>query len=174
MASLERIFLSKDNMRDISAYLKTDATMIMKSWAAKRNLDDYESVQLDYTEALGFINNEFVAMYEQQNDPKPVTYGQKFPKYRIKGGVEEYSPSDYRSHDAQLTQEVFRSNNNFRYGNKLKKWETSLYTRHYDREEHEHGLKDTRELETLERGFCTNGVVAPNPYKGSDTIIWGL
>lgn len=170
--SLERMFLSDSNTRDLTAYLGRDATAEMKTYAAAENLDDYESVQMDYSEALDFVNNKFVKERKNKGYELNMSVGQKYPKFYIDEGVERYSVDDFRTHDAQLTQEVQRSNANFRYNNKLKKWETSLYTRNYDRDYHETGLRDTRELNTLVRGYRMGKIYGPNDYESADSTMY--
>lgn len=170
--SLEKMFMSDSNIRDITAYIRRDATVEMKRWAIKKNLDDYESVQMDYSEALDFTNNQFVKEHKNKKYELNMAVGQNYPKYYIDEGVERYNAEDFRKHDAQMTQEVIRSNANFRYGNKFKSWETHLYKRHYDRDEHENGLRDTRELNTLERGYNMDKIYGENPYESSDSTMY--
>lgn len=170
--SLERMFLSKSNIRDITAYIGRDASAEMEKWASTKNLDDYESVQMDYGEALDFANNEFVKVHKNKAYELNTAVGQDYPKYYIDGGVERYSVNDFRAHDAQFSQEVQRNNSNFRYGNVIKKWETSLYKRHYDRDEHEKGLRDTRELNTIIRGYRMGKIYGPNDYESADSTMY--
>jgi len=170
--SLEKMFLSDSNVRDLTAYIGRDAATEMKKWASKKNLDDYESVQMDYSEALDFANIEFSKEHKHKGYELNMATGQDYPKYYIDEGVERYNVEDFRMHDAQKTQEVMRSNANFRYGNKFKKWETSLYKRHYDRDEHENGLRDTRELNTLERGYNMEKIYGDNPYESADSTMY--
>ena len=170
--SLEKMFLSDSNIRDVTAYLKRDASKEMSEWARTHDLDDYESIQMDYSEALDFANNEFVKVHKNKLYELNMAKGQDYPKYYINEGVERYSVNDFRSHDAQTTQEVHRSNANFRYGNAIKKWETSLYKRHYDRDYHESGLRDTRELNTLNRGYRMGKIYGANDYDSSDSGMY--
>ncbi len=172
--SLEQLFLSKSNINDVSAKLGRHAYTEMKQWASSANLDDYESIQMNWNESLDFANNKFVKKYKNKPYELNMSAGQNYPKYYIGEGVERYNVDDWRSHDAQQTQEVFRTNDNFRYGNKFKKWETSLYKRHYDRDEHEHGLRDTRELDTLVRGYRMDKIYGPNDYESSDSIMYKI
>lgn len=170
--SLENMFLSDNNIKDVTAFIGRDASMEMKKWAANKNLDDYESVQMDYSEALDFANIEFAKGHKHKGYELNMARGQDYPKYYIEEGVERYNTEDFRLHDAQYTQETMRSNSNFRYDNKFKSWETSLYKRHYDREEHENGLRDTRELNTLERGYRMGKIWGPNDYESADSTMY--
>ena len=114
--SIEGMFLSASNIRDITAYIGHDATKEMKDYASHKPLDDYESIQMDYSETLDFINNDFVKKHKNKGYELSMATGQAHPKYYIDEGVERYGVNDFRSHDAQSTQEVHRSNENFRYG----------------------------------------------------------
>ena len=170
--SLERIFLSKNNIRDLSAYIGRNAGKEMNVWASKNNLDDYESVQMDYTEALDFANNKFAKAHKSDGYELNMSTGQDYPKYYIDEGVERYNVDDFRKHDAQSTQEVMVSNSNFRYDNKFKAWETHMHKRHYDHEEHENGLRDIRELNTLEKGYNMDKIHGENPYTSADSTMY--
>jgi hypothetical protein len=173
--SLEAMFLSKSNTRDLTAYLGRNALKEMKAWAAKKSLDDYESVSMDFSETLDFANTEFVKDHKQKGYELNMAEGQKHPKFYIDEGVERYNVDDFRTHDAQSTQEVFRSNANFRYGNKIKQWRIKQHSHHYDRDAHEAGLRDTRELNTLQRGYNMSSIYkgsAGNPYVSSDSIAY--
>ena len=165
--SLERMFLSDSNIKDVSSYLGRPLKKEMILWASKRKLDDYESVQMDYSEALNFANIEFAKKYKLDDVEINMASGNKFPKYYIQDGVANYDVEDFRKHDAQQVQSVMVSNANFRYGNKFKKWETSLYKRYYDTKEHENGLRDTRELLTLDKKYNMENIYGENPYKSS-------
>lgn len=170
--SLEEMFLSDSNIRDVSAYIGRNAREEMREWASKKNLDDYESVQMDYSEALDFANIEFSKQHKNKEYELDMSAGQNYPKYYIDEGVERYNVNDFRSHDAQVTQEIMRSNANFRYNNKIKQWRIGQHKRHYDREEHENGFRDIRELNTLERGYRMEKIWGPNPYESSDSAMY--
>ena len=115
MVSMEATFLSKSNIRDISAFIGRDSTNEMKKWVKNKKLDDYESVQMDYSEVLDYINIEFVKIHKKKPDGVSMQDGSKYPKYKITDNVEGYTVDDFRTHDAQYAQEVIRSNENFRY-----------------------------------------------------------
>lgn len=172
--SLEKTFLSKQNIKDISAYLGRDSTAEMVKWAKKKSLDDYEYISMDFSETLDFTNKEFIKEHNSIKETYTLnmSMGQKYPKLFIQDGVEYYNVNDWRTHDAQTVQEVFRSNKNFRYNNEIKKWETSLYKRNYDRQFHSEGLRDTRELNTLVRGYKMDDIFEKNPYESSNSIMY--
>ena len=170
--SLEKMFLSDQNIRDMTAFIGRDVTDEMRKWVNGRNLDDYESVQMDYSEALDFVNIQFSKEHKNEGYELDMSRGQNYPKYYIDEGVERYNAEDFRLHDAQYTQETMRSNANFRYNNKFKSWETGLYKRHYDREEHDKGLRDTRELDTLQRGYSMEKIWGPNDYESADSTMY--
>jgi hypothetical protein len=170
--SLEKMFLSDFNVRDISGRMGRNAENEMKIWAASKKLDDYESVQMDYSEALDFANNEFSAKHLRKKPELNMAAGQDYPKYYIEEGVERYDVDDFRTYDAQQVQEVMRSNANFRYGNKIKEWRIGQHKRHYDKEEHEKGFADTRELNTLERGYNMSKIYGPNEYESADSTMY--
>lgn len=170
--SMESIFLSKQNIKKLSASIGRNATKEMVDWTKVKKLDDYESVHMDKSEVLDYLNSEFIKAYKKEPVNVILQDGRKYPKYKIADSVEGYTVDDFRTHDAQFVQEVFRTNENFRYGNRLRKWETGLYKRHYDREEHEAGLRDTRELNTLERGYDMEKIYGENEYTSSDSIMY--
>lgn len=170
--SIEDMFLSPSNIRDLSAYIGRDVTSDMKKWVSVHDLDDYESIQGDYSEALDYANNNFVRRYKNKPYTLDMSAGQNYPKYFIQDGVERYNVNDWRSHDAQCTQETHRSNANFRYGNRFKKWQTSMYKRHYDIESHVDGLRDIRELNNLNRGYNMDKIYGNNPYESSDSLLY--
>lgn len=143
----------------------------MHNWALHKKLDDYESVRMDYLEALEFANNEFIEEYKPKEVEINTSAGQKFPKYYIAEGVENYNVEDFRHHDAKPLPNVMRSNANFRYGNVIKKWETNLYKRNYDRDEHAAGLGDIRELYNIDRGYNMEKIHGANEYASSDFIM---
>jgi hypothetical protein len=145
----------------------------MKMWAKKNSLDDYESVHMDFSEVLDFINAKFIREHAHKDYELNMSAGQAHPKYYIEDGVERYSVNDWRTHDAQTVQEVFRSNSNFRYGNAIKQWRIGQHKHHYDREAHAAGLKDTRELNTIQRGYNMDDIYGPNKYESSDSIMYG-
>jgi hypothetical protein len=170
--SLEKMFLSESNTRGMSGRLRRDADKEMKVWASTKNLDDYESVQMNYSEALDFVNNEFSSKHIQGKSELNMAAGQDYPKYIIEDGVENYNVNDFRTHDAQFVQEVMRSNANFRYGNKIKEWRIGQHKRHYDKKEHAKGFADTRELNTMERKYNMEKIYAANEYESSDSIMY--
>lgn len=171
--SLEAMFLSKANAKEMRGYLGRDPLKEMKKWASSAGLDDYESVSMDFSEALDFANAKFIKAHKHRGYELNMTKGQKHPKYYIDEGVERYSVDDWRTHDAQSTQEVFRSNANFRYKNAIKQWRIGQHRHHYDRDSHEAGLKDIRELNTLQRGYNMGGIYGPNKYMSSDSVAFG-
>ena len=170
--SMERLFLSKNNIRDVSASLGRNAVAEMSKWATENPLDDYESVRGDYYETLDFVNNSFIKHARNKPYELNMKSGQNYPKYYIDEGVERYNVNDFRSHDAQSTQEVMRTNADFRYNNKIKLWHRSAHIRQYDRDEHENGLRDTRELNTLTRKYNMDKIHAENPYKSSESYMY--
>lgn len=172
-SSLELMFLSKSNTKEVGSLLGRNANKEMQSWASKQQLDDYESVQLDFSEALDFVNKQFVKDHRNAEYELNMAAGQKYPKHYIDSGVERYNVEDWRTHDAQHTQEVFRSNANFRYNNEIKQWRVGPHKRHYDKETHETGLKDTRELNTIQRKYNMKDILGPNPYVSSDSLMYG-
>ena len=127
---------------------------------------------MDYSEALDFANIEFSAKHKHKQYELNMATGQDYPKYYIDEGVERYSVDDFRKHDAQQVQETMRSNANFRYGNKIKGWRVGQHKRHYDREEHENGFADIRELNTLERGYRMDKIYGPNDYESADSTMY--
>jgi hypothetical protein len=166
------MFICTKNIRDVSAYIGRDAGKEMIEWATTQTLDDYESAQGDYSEALDLVNNRFVKLHKTKPYELNMARGQDYPKYYIDEGVERYSTEDFRQHDAQKVQDVIRTNENFRGGNKIKTWHVSQHKRHYDRGEHEAGLRDIRELNTLERGYNMDKIYGANPYESSDSIMY--
>jgi hypothetical protein len=146
----------------------------MVKWVKHRDLDDFESVQDDISEALDYVNKLFVdehklKPFELNLSGRDVVSGRDllYPKYYIDEGVEYYNTNDYRTHDAQATQETFRSDKNFRYGNKIPRWQTSVHARHYDRSEHERNLPDIRELDSFMLGYDMSKIYEENPYVSS-------
>jgi hypothetical protein len=170
--SLEKMFLDKSNIYEISTHIGRDARKDMYIWASKRKLDDYESIRMNYMEVLNFVNIEFYKTHKIDDYEINMSAGNKYPKYYIESGVEQYKVKDFRIHNTQQLQNVIRSDANFRYGNKIKKWESSLYKRHYDKYEHESGLGDTRELNTIERGYNMDEIYSKNPYESSDSVMY--
>lgn len=170
--SVEKLFLAKTNVSDVSAAIGRHVLKEMIEWATHNPLDDYESVYGDYSEALDFANKKFINTTKNKPYELNMTHGQNYPKYYIDEGVERYSVEDFRAHDAQKTQEIMRSNANFRYNNKIKLWHRSAHIRHYDKNEHENGLRDTRELNTLERGYNMDKIYGDNPYKSSESHMY--
>lgn len=172
--SLEELFLSSRNVSWVSKKLKYDALEDMKKWAGENELDDFESIWMDYSEALDYANKQFIKTktnvldrvtrelsFRETSRPR---VERKYPKAFIPGGTFGYTVTDFRNKDAYYEQEVFRTNANFRYNNKIKSWQTHLHTRHYDRDS-EIGRKDTRSLETLVRGYNMDNIFSPNPYE---------
>lgn len=172
--SLEELFLSNRNVSVVSKKLKYYALEDMKKWARENNLDDFESIQLDYSESLDYANKQFIKTKTDVLDKvtrelsfsetsRPLAEG-KYPKAFIPDGTFDHTAVDFRNKDAYYEQEVFRTNANFRYNNKFKSWQTHLHTRQYDRDS-EMGRKDTRSLETLVRGYNMDNIFSPNPYE---------
>jgi hypothetical protein len=172
LKSLEAMFLGRSNIKYVESRLGRSASIEMKTWTLKQSLDDYESVQSDFSEALDFANKQFIKAHQHEEYGISTAEGQNYPKCYIKGGVEGYNPEDWGMHDAQFTQEVFRSNNNFRYKNEIKQWRIGQHKHHYDRVEHEAGLKDTRELNNHVRGYNMKDVLGSNPYVSSDSLLF--
>jgi hypothetical protein len=172
--SLELLFLSVANTRDLKAYIGRDVRKEMIAYANKRNLDDTESVQDDLYEALEYVNIEFSKpLIAKPYEGKVSKDGAAYPKYYISDGVEDYNVEGMRQHDAQVTQEVYRTNANFRYGNVIKPWEVSLYTRNYDRDPKAQGLRDTREIaNVVSRKYDMSMLSGENPYKSSDSYLY--
>lgn len=170
--SLEELFLSDENIKKLSNYAEKNVKDDMVYFANNNLLDDYESVQGDYMEALDFVNDKFIKSISYTINAISTAKGQKYPKGIVLDGVENYTVNDFRTHDAQYTQEVIRSNANFRYNNDIKSWRRSAHVRNYDRNEHESGLKDTRELNTLTRSYNMNNIFKDNPYKSSDSHMY--
>ena len=172
--SLERLFLGRRNVSWVSNKLGYNALEDMKKWAQENDLDDFESIQMDYSEALDYANKQFMKTKTEVLDQvtrelymtgtsRPEVE-RKYPKAWIPEGTFNYTVADWRNKDAYVEQEVFRTNANFRYKNKIKSWQTHLHTRHFDRDP-EMGRKDTRSLETLVRGYDMEAIHGPNPYR---------
>lgn len=170
--SVESIFLSKSNTLNISTKVGRDVSNNMKVWANKNSLDDYESVHGDLYETLEFANNQFIKTVKNEPCEINMSHGQKYPKYYISDGVEKYDTEDFRSHDAQYSENVMRSNANFRYNNKIKLWNRSAHIRNYDKDEHENGLRDIRELNNTQRGYNMDKIYDKNPYVSSDSLMY--
>jgi hypothetical protein len=171
--SLSQRFTSRRNITLLSQAIKRSAAQDVKRWVRTHDLDDYESVHLDRDEELIFANKEFIKKHSANLVPYELKIPGKYPKHYIDNGVENYNTQDFRTHDAYFTQEVFRTNKNFRYDNKIKSWETHLYKRHYERDNTE-GLRDIRELNPVQRKFNMSKIVGPNPYKSSDSMYYGF
>jgi hypothetical protein len=174
--SLETEFLHSDNIKLLSNKLKRNVEKEMIGYAWHKRLDDSEHLYLGYEEVVRFVNNDFIKSHTF-NIPEMTSIGngeKKYPKVKVDGGVGGYNVNDFRTMDAQFTDSIQRSNKNFRYGNKIRKWETSLYTRNYDREYHETGLRDTRELNTINRGYNMEKIYGPNEYISSNSIMYNL
>jgi hypothetical protein len=173
MSSLSQLFLSRQNIIIISSVIGRNASDEMNKWSSERNLDDYESVQMDFTEALDFANNEFSKAHKPREYELSLADGKtKHPKYFISNAVTGFNVNDWRTFDAQSSQEIFRSNKNFRHGNRIKPWQASMHKRHYDRDEHENGLKDIRELQTIQRGYNMEAIYGKNQYVSSDSLMY--
>jgi hypothetical protein len=172
--SLELLFLSVGNTRDLSAYIGRDVRKEMIAYARKQKLDDTESVQDDVYEALEYVNIQFSKpLIAKPFEGNVTENGKSYPKYYISDGVEDYNVESMRQHDAQSTQEVYRTNDNFIYGNVIKPWEISLYTRNYDRDPKAQGLRDTRELSNnVSRKYDMSRLTGENPYKSSDSYLY--
>jgi hypothetical protein len=170
--SIEKLFLRRKNVEDLSKKLGRNALTEMRTWVKKFRLDDCESVRSSYAEVLAYLNSKFISEHKADTIEMSLADGRKYPKYYIADSVEGYFVNDYRAHDAQCTPDVFRTNENFRYGNAIKKWETSLYKRHYDRDEHVHGLGDTRELSAFQRGYNMHRLYKGNEYESSDSMMY--
>ena len=165
MSSLESIFLSRRNVEYLSGKIGRNASLDMKNWTKSHNLDDYESVTNNPNVTVSAINTEFIKKYKKHTTDTSYAMGQKYPKYQVSDNVSGYYVDDFRKHDAYFTQEVMISNSNFRYGNRIKKWESGLYKRNYDHTEHELGLGDIAERETLQRGYIMNDVRGHNKFE---------
>ena len=172
--SLEELFLSRRNVLWISKKLGYNALNDMKKWGEENHLDDFESIQMNHSEALDYANKQFIKTKTEVLDKvtkelatrgtsRP-TEETKYPKAWIPNGTLGYTTNDFRNIDAYYEQEVFRTNADFRYNNKIKSWQTHLHTRHVDRDP-EIGRKDTRSLETLVRGYNMDNILGPNPYR---------
>lgn len=170
--SIKDLFLNDTNVNKLSSKLGRDVKSDMIQWTKTYDLDDYESIQMNITETVNFINNQFINKYKETKDGSSNAQGQKYPKYTIKNNTNNYTINDFRTHDAQFVQEVIRSNKNFRHNNKLMPWETGLYKRHYDRDEHGLSLGNFRELQNEERGYDMKNTYVKNPYKSSDSILF--
>jgi hypothetical protein len=170
--SLEWMFLDKGNVTKISNAIGRDAKVEMKKWAETEELDDYESVSLNYDEMLVFVNKKFIKEHKKVQTGISLAEGQKYPKHIIYDNTQGFGVDDWRSMDAQYTQVVQRSNSNFRYRNSVKTWETSLYKRHYDRDNHAEGLGDVRELRTIQRGYDMGKIHLPNEFTSSDSLMY--
>lgn len=174
--SLEAEFLHPDNVKLLSSKLKRDVSKEMIGYARHKRLDDSEHLYLGYEEVVRFTNNDFIKTHKLIiPEMKSIGNGEKkYPKVKVDGGVGGYNVNDFRVMDAQFTDSIQRSNKNFRYGNRIRKWETSLYIRNYDRDYHETGLRDTRELNTLNRGYNMENIYGPNEYDSSNSIMYDM
>jgi hypothetical protein len=170
--SLEKMFLSNNNIINMSAHIGRPMKNEMIKWAKQNPLDDYESVQGDYTESLDYVNDEFSKMYKDRSVEINTSAGQKYPKYYISDGVEKYTTDDFRKHDAKKLQDVRVSNSNFRYNNKIKSWRLSQHRHYYDKDEHANGLRDIRELNTPVSGYNMDKIYGKNPYESSDSLMY--
>ncbi len=163
------LFLSQENVRKISEYLQRDAYQEMKQWRARQG--EFDSVFYDNTQTLDYMNSLFCKEYRRPRVEKNITPGRDFPKFFIEEGVENYTPDDFRAHDAYFDQKVFRTNENFRYGNKIKSWRIGQHARHYDRASHAEGLRDL-ELGNINRGYNMDKIYNRNPFVSSDTLFY--
>ena len=170
--SMTSMFLSIDNINKISNELRNNSEEDMKKWANVKDLDDYESVTMDTYETLSYINKEFIKNHKVKQLDFGDEEGQNYPKYNIYDAAPGHDVNDWRSYDAHVKQEVFVTNSNFRYCNRVKKWETSLYKRHYDTDNHAEGLGDTRELYTPHKKYSMDAIYGKNQYESSDSIMY--
>lgn len=175
MLSLENMFLSEKNIIYLSAQLRRNAKDEMKAWALKQDLDDNESVSMDYIEALDFVNAKFLKKFKEIPVYLSGENGNKYPKAFVEDSFDKYNhiyEMNMNPIDAQFTQVVQRSNANFRYGNKIKSWQTHIHKRNYDRNYHAEGLRDTRELNNLVRGYNMEKIYGPNEFESSDSKMY--
>ena len=170
--SLNKLFISNNNIAFVSSKIGRNARAEMLAWASRENMDDYESVRFDYNEELAYVNNEFIKKHKSKPFEKSMARGQKYPKYYISNNVSGFNVNQIRAHDAPAVENVMISNRNFRHNNKIMAFETGLYTRNYDRKTHEEGLRDTRELHTINRSYATEDIQADNPYRSSSSIMY--
>jgi len=89
-------------------------------------------------------------------------------------GVEGYGVEDYRAMDCFLEQDIKRTDGNFRYNNRLMKWESCLYARNYDRADAASTFRDIRELDNQIHGYDMSGVVRENPFTSSESAYYNM
>jgi hypothetical protein len=176
--SMEYMFMSDTNIDHL--YGKTDIPRaklkeLMINWALGQSLDDYESLTMNQAETLEFINSRFLKTLvpERKNN---ITYrgdDLKLPKLNIPDLPIEDSVEAIRQYDAQREENTYRSNGNFRNGNKISAVELGRFKRHYDVDEHGAGLSSKRELTAPKpRGYDMSGILGKNYYESSDSFMY--
>ena len=183
------IFLSPKNVHYMTYFLislnvknKTGAPLfdlakqvpqMMKEWAEKENLNDFEYIYDDILLVLAFLNEKFLVnnacIYDRANLLTRNVFRIN-DRVTDRCGNQSLKPydqmlaSDYHTLDLWETQHEYTYDKRNRYGNKIPVWQSSMNIRQYDKSND--GLStanpDRASLDVFQRGYDMS-----NQIKGS-------
>lgn len=119
--------------------------LLAKQWMRSNNLELYETVDqgttsvTNWVEIIGAINNKFMSHCYQRlqwNTFVPTReWAEVGPREnRVQKRFHEITAADVGTLDVWRRQEIQISNSHFRNNNAIPFWQTSMHTRHYDRQ----------------------------------------
>ena len=132
----------KNNTKTQHEILRKKIPEIMVKWAADKKINDYEDLNDNLLTTLTFLNKQFLGDHPELYNRADCS---GINVYRITGRVtdrcnrqsnkrhDEMLASDYHTLDVWQPHEVFTSNKNNRYCNRVPIWQKSMNTRHHDR-----------------------------------------
>ena len=115
----------------------------MDDWSKKNSINDYEDLYDNIFMRLNYLNKQFlldngdmfdligkesINVFQIKSDKVTDRCGNIFNKK-----YDEMLASDYHTLDLHKPLDIFKTDNNFRYGNKIPIWQKSMNTRNYDR-----------------------------------------
>jgi hypothetical protein len=144
--------------RDLAAYAA--------DFARRVKLDTYRTVDDNWFTVLDYLNRKFINEYTREKRDASVSYplelaitaglvpdGNPMRTMLFGKPLEYLTVEDIRNVDLwNRDHRIYRSNANFRNRNNIRGWETRLNRRNYETDTTE-ALRDTRELETFQRGY---------------------
>ena len=155
--SHENNFFNEDNIRFLSKRYKKPILKEMELFAKDYNLDDFEYVNMDAFETLEYINVLFIKFMSVEIKDR-IVYTDKHPKYIIDGKISRID-TDLPQMDVPPPGDVYISD---RFSNRVKRRETYLYKRNYDKDEQ--NFKDG--LESFNTKLPD---ISKNKYKSSES-----
>ena len=159
--------INKKNMNSLSLN-EYDLKNMMTNWASENDIEHVDLAFNDIIENLKYINTRFLEYYK-----KNYIKDNRLNVYRLtdivtgKDGIQsvkkydEMLASDYHTLNLWNNVDIYVSNANSRYNNKIPTWQKSMNTRHYDisNDGLRHAIPERASLNNQTHGYDMSNII---------------